>query len=282
MEDEPTREELCDIVKGFMLNAPPGEFMEVVTDIRGLCEDESIINEVVPSSFEGYNNDQMITVDNGDHKVIICKEGSVSSGEYLDSVSQEVVSFDHITRKVTGSSPGDNYFSGQYEESRGAIQQECEAYVEDHYATGVGATYNDDSGVIIAISASKFEPRNFWTGSWRAVWKATFTPGGKGQEIKLSGSVHLNVHFYEDGNVQLNAKHTLEAKVKSGANANATAAAIFKAISTAETKYQQSLEAAYATMDTSTFKALRRQLPVTATKVDWDKIGHAKIGSQKG
>lgn len=53
---------------------------------------------------------------------------------------------------------------------------------------------------------------------------------------------------------------------------------MFKAVEIAEAKYQASLEGAYATMDTSTFKALRRQLPVTATKIDWDKIGHAKIG----
>ncbi len=55
-----------------------------------------------------------------------------------------------------------------------------------------------------------------------------------------------------------------------------------KAIGVAEQKYQASLENAYATMDTSTFKALRRQLPVTATKIDWDKIQHARIGPPKG
>ena len=32
-------------MKKFLLSAPPGEFMEVLTDIRGLVSDESIINE---------------------------------------------------------------------------------------------------------------------------------------------------------------------------------------------------------------------------------------------
>jgi len=34
-------------------------------------------------------------------------------------------------------------------------------------------------GLVIAISSAKFEPRNFWTGSWRAVWKASFAAGAK-------------------------------------------------------------------------------------------------------
>jgi len=150
--------------------------------------------------------------------------------------------------------------------------------VEDHYATGTGAVFNTADGCVVVISAAKFEPRNFWTGSWRSVWKVSL----KGAEVALAGSVHINVHFYEDGNVQLNANNDLETKAKGGSNAEAVATAVFKAIAAAELKYQGALEQAYGTMDTSTFKALRRQLPVTATKIDWDKIGHVKIGPPKG
>ena len=75
--------------------------------------------------------------------------------------------------------------------------------------------YNSDDGVIIAISAAKYEPRNFWTGSWRAVWRVSFAAGtNKGADIKVNGQLDLSVHFYEDGNVQLRAGNALEAKVK--------------------------------------------------------------------
>jgi len=279
-DEEPTREELTGIVKKFMLNAPPGEFMEVVTDIRGLVSDESIINEVVPEAFEGYNTTQMLAVDAGDHKVVICKEAEAGPGEYLDAVARESVSFDHITRKVTGRpGGGQDRFEGKYEETRAAAQRECENYVADHYATGTGAVYNADDGLTIAISSAKFEPRNFWTGSWRAVWKASFAAGAKAADLTLTGTASINVHFYEDGNVQLNASNTLEAKIKTGATPEATAQAIFKAIALAEGKYQAALEGAYATMDSSTFKALRRVLPVTACKIDWDKIASNKAAA---
>lgn len=34
---EPTEEELIEIANGFLLNAPPGEFMEVVTGAFGIA-----------------------------------------------------------------------------------------------------------------------------------------------------------------------------------------------------------------------------------------------------
>lgn len=173
-----------------------------------------------------------------DHKVVICQQAELSSSEYLDAISKEVVTFDHITRKVTGSR-GATQFSGKYEESRSALQKETEAYVSDHYATGTGgeacalvsfslrcvppsflllcavcslrpfaAVYNAADGCVLVISAAKYEPRNFWTGSWRSTWKAAFQAGAKGagthalffvvgfrvvREIVLMGSAHAQM-----------------------------------------------------------------------------------------
>jgi hypothetical protein len=40
------------------------------------------------AAFHDYNTTQMIVVDNGDHKVIICAEAELSNSEYLDAVSK--------------------------------------------------------------------------------------------------------------------------------------------------------------------------------------------------
>lgn len=39
------------------------------------------------------------------------------------------------------------------------------------------------------------------SGRWRSVYRVTFTDDKK---AKLSGSMKVNVHYYEGGNVQLN------------------------------------------------------------------------------
>lgn len=108
-------------------------------------------------------------------------------------------------------------------------------------------------------------------GRWRSVY--TFDPASGA----LEGSIKVDVHYYEDGNVRLLTDRPSTASVSSG-----TGAGIVKEISAAEKKYQDELNRGFTNLSEGTFKGLRRQLPVTRQKIEWDKVTSYRLGQDIG
>ncbi|CAF1526603.1 unnamed protein product [Rotaria magnacalcarata] len=102
----------------------------------------------------------------------------------------------------------------------------------------------------------------------------------KGQtECELTGLVKAQVHYFEDGNVQLVSSKDIKETIQIQ-DETTTAKEIVRIIRQAEDSYQQAVNENYQVMSDSTFKALRRQLPITKAKIDWTKITAYKIGSE--
>lgn len=272
--------EKVQIVNHFLKNAPPGEFNYVLSDVRGILQNDTLLNQHSLETFRAYNTEQMIQVKNGDHQALVTKSNEVSPNEYLDPVGGVVFTFDHIKQVVTSTRAISGELDASVEPFRKAIEAAALTYVDDHFANGTGAVFSSKGGesqVTICISSSIFNPNNFWNGRWRSSWAVNFKPGG---QAKLEANIHIVVHFFEDGNVQLVSKFKKNSEIKAPTDAKAFADALMKHISKLELEYQNALENSYNTMGETTFKALRRVLPVTREKVKWEKIGNYKLGSE--
>jgi capping protein alpha len=86
------------------------------------------------------------------------------------------------------------------------------------------------------------------------------------------------VHYYEDGNVRLLTSKDVSVSV----GANAGAADIVRQIAGVEKKYQEDLNKAFASLSEGAFKSLRRQLPITRQKIEWEKISGYRLGQDIG
>jgi len=87
----------------------------------------------------------------------------------------------------------------------------------------------------------------------------------------LSGSIRVDVHYYEDGNVRMSTSKSVEVPNASGVDA------VVKEIAKAENKFQEELNRAFVQLAEGSFKGLRRQLPVTRQRVEWEKIGGYRV-----
>ena len=103
-----------------------------------------------------------------------------------------------------------------------------------------------------------------------------FTTGSTSGTLK--GTVHSNVHYFEDGNVQLDDGASFKASVDVSGDVGA---ALAKAVKAHEAPFMEKLEDIYLNLSKDLLGALRRRLPVTKQKFDWERAGTggvAKLG----
>ena len=98
-------------------------------------------------------------------------------------------------------------------------------------------------------------------------------------QVFKHADIQVQTHYFENGNVQLQAQHSMALPEFVSTKPESLAKDVIQAIEHHEQVYQAKLFDATDTLREHAFKALRRTLPITRQKIDWSKIVSYKVGS---
>ncbi|KAI3448573.1 hypothetical protein Pfo_005238 [Paulownia fortunei] len=157
-----------------------------------------------------------------------------------------------------------------------ALDAEIIKYISEAYPKGVCSVYcangkdveepGSDFELVVVISAARHSPQNFCNGSWRSIWNMEFKD--ELQIVEVRGKLQVGAHYFEEGNVQLDAKHECKDSTIFQ-SPDDCAASLTTIIRHHEMEYLNSLQMSYSNLPDTTFKDLRRKLPVTRTLFPW-------------
>lgn len=221
-------------------------------------------------------------------KTLITEHNSLDDGRYYDTAGQTSFEVDHASQvhavfpflvsrfanKCQKASNSQQHpLDSQNADLIRSLQKSFSRAAAEHFPSSTIGVYpvESDSAVVMVLVANKYSPQNFWNGRWRSTYKLDTSSNA------LSGTMKVDVHYYEDGNVRMSTSKKIEVSSTTG-----HADAVVREIAKAENKFQEELNRGFTTLSEGSFKGLRRQLPVTRQRVEWEKIGGYRVSRAVG
>ena len=232
------------VARRMLLSSPPGEFDLVLKELR----------KVLPASASA--DEQFIAET---RRLYGEQTGSrlITDGSGRDSGGGEKCA--ELRSKMDG------YMASNYCASSG-------------YAVSPAGGASDDSHLTLEVYAEKASASNCHSGSWHATFTVQVLSS---TSATISGTARLRSHEYEDmANVQLSATHGLEEVTVSARAGQDWADAVLSQMQKWERDDVQGYLARLydgGRMNDGMLRSMRRVLPVTRTRMDWNMGGHRLV-----
>ncbi|KAG0501827.1 hypothetical protein HPP92_001899 [Vanilla planifolia] len=273
-EPELTEKQKSEIAKWFLVNAPVGEIQYVAKDVRALLRDDRLYEEAAAEAFPVFNKAHLLVLEmpgmSGD--IIVSSFGEIDDNNYFDPRTGQVATVNHVKQVCTKVRPAyDEELPTAYvEQFRSVPLLKCLHWMlkfantqgklipkepmqfiaqEEKMLMDQGLTFE----LAVVISASRTRPKNFCNGNWCSIWTLEFNDDL--QSIEAKGKMQVFAHYFEEGNVQLDAKNECRDSTMMQ-SPDDCAVSISNIIRHHEAEYMTSLEESYLHLSDTTFKGL--------------------------
>ncbi|CAN3359360.1 F-actin-capping protein subunit alpha [Diutina catenulata] len=225
--------------------APPGELDAVVEDLNCIVDDRS----GVAAAVDDFVNEGVVV------EGLIASKWNRHDNKYADHVTNKLFNVEG-TRAID--------FEDFQGEADPVLVEGLQQYGETHFPSSYAFTIVPGNTIHVVIIGSRNNLGNYYTGYWKSHYEI--------KESHITGTVVVDIHYYEDGNVRMSYQEVVSGTVDNGMVVNA--------IEEIENKVTLSLVDRFTALNQHSFKNLRRLLPVTRSKINWGSaIGNYRLGS---
>lgn len=247
-----------ELITSLIQSAPSAELPEVINSLKTIsAASQSTIDDALTE----YIKQQPIVISD---YIISSLNKDPHSSKYIDYVKQEKFAFD-ITRQdiidvepYTPEAPVDSNLVKK-------LQQYSDDYFQDYTFTIIPESKDNYAIIIIG---EKLNKENFYTGKWHSQYQVS--------NGSITGSINLDIHYFEDGNVRLKYNESNISNEASVSNASD----VVNFINQTDNSIELKLIDQFQHLNQQSFKNLRRLLPVTRSKINWGSaIGNYRLGS---
>lgn len=269
-DEEVTPEEKLQIAQHYLLSSPPGQFHDILGDVRKIIPADMMSDALAGGIARVANlkNNQIVKAPSG-KQVVLNQAGEIDPVHYFDSLSGTVFTIDHLKMVTEDAAEVPSGQDAALEAKRSAVQERLSKYVSVSFPTEIsaGGVFAKDGKLTVALNGEKINLKNFWSGRWQSTWTVNIS----GQSCTISGDIKLHVHYFEDGNLQLQGQKAVPESSSMSFNSDADLAdRVITFIHAQEGALQSGLEEMYTTMNNETLRAMRRIMPITRTKMEWN------------
>ena len=253
-----------NVAKYIIKKTPIGHLGKSLENLRSVVGEQVMDTNDVKKEIHNYGEAHLSAVQNDvtNSKVVISPLTKDAEGFYYDQ-GQKV----KFKIGLESGAVEEAQATEVQSELRDVIEQKVKQYLEKCYQMQVTKfnVYFDQGAnkIVVLISVHNLNLKAFWSGEWLSTWE--FDVNGK----QVKGTLRANTYYYEEGNIQFSLDTKFSGSV-SGGNSAAIADSLVEFIKTSENSVQLELETVYDELSENYIKPLRRKLPVTGTKMNWN------------
>ena len=252
-----------NVAKYIIKKTPIGHLGKSLENLRSVVGEEVMDTNDVKKEIHNYGENHLSAVQNDvtNSKVVISPLTKDSEGFYHDQGQKVKFKIGLESGAVEEAQQTDIQ-----NELRDAIESKVKEYLGKCYqmeVTRYNVYFDGGNKIVVLISVHNLNLKAFWSGEWLSTWELDIS----GNQVK--GTLRANTYYYEEGNIQFGLDTKFSTTIGGGDN-KTVANNLVEFIKTSENSVQLELEKVYDELSENYIKPLRRKLPVTGTKMNWN------------